>query len=194
MKERRFHASQAHRLEAPERLHWLPPEEIVAAVGVRPGDAVADIGAGTGYFALPLAQAAGAGGIVHAVDAQQEMLDLLKEKLAFGGNGNIHLTQAEADSTGLPDGCCNLAFLANVWHEFDDRTLVLHEIRRILGPGGRIAIVDWRPDVEREAGPPLEHRLTAEQTMRELAFSGFVAINDAHVGTYHWLVRAELWP
>jgi ubiquinone/menaquinone biosynthesis C-methylase UbiE len=188
MKERRFHASEAHRLDAPERALWLPPEEIVAAVGVR------DIGAGTGYFALPLAQAAGADGIVHALDAQEEMLDLLKEKLPFSGSGNIHLMQAEADSTGLPDACCSLAFLANVWHEFDDRSLVLREARRILLRGGRIAIVDWRPDVERVAGPPLDHRLAAALTMRELSFAGFVSINHVNVGSYHWLVRAELAP
>jgi ubiquinone/menaquinone biosynthesis C-methylase UbiE len=192
MKERRFHASQAHRLEAPERLAWLPPEEILAAVGVRPGDAIADIGAGTGYFALPLAQAAGADGIVHALDAQEEMLDLLKEKLPFSGSGNIHLIQAEADATGLPDACCSLAFLSNVWHEFDDRTLILREVRRILRPGGRIGIVDWRPDVERIAGPPLEHRLSVEHTKRELTFSGFIYVSDAQVGSYHWLVRGEL--
>ncbi|HVC47376.1 MAG TPA: methyltransferase domain-containing protein [Terracidiphilus sp.] len=194
MKERRFHASQAHRLDAPERLLWLPLAEIVSAAGVCLGDAIADIGAGSGYFALPLAQAAGPQGIVYAVDAQEEMLELLKRKLPFSGSGNIRLVQAEADATGLPSACCTLVFLANVWHEFDDRARVLREARRILGPGGRTAIVDWRPDVERKAGPPLEHRLTAELTMRELASAGFATISDAHVGAYHWLVLAEGTP
>ncbi|MGH9520106.1 MAG: class I SAM-dependent methyltransferase [Terriglobales bacterium] len=194
MKERRFHASQAHRLDAPERLVWLPPEEIVAAAGASAGDTIADIGAGTGYFALPLARAAGPQGVVYAVDAQEEMLDLLKQKLPFTGSGNIRLVQAEADATGLPDASLSLALLANVWHEFDDRALVLREARRILRPGGRIAIVDWRPDVEREAGPPLEHRLTTELTMRELASAGFATLSDAHVGAYHWLVLGESTP
>lgn len=194
MKERRFHASQAHRLDAPERLVWLPPEEIVAAAGASAGDTIADIGAGTGYFALPLARAAGPQGVVYAVDAQEEMLDLLKQKLPFSGSGNIRLVQAEADATGLPGASLSLAFLANVWHEFDDRALVLREARRILRPGGRIAIVDWRPDVEREAGPPLEHRLTTELTMRELASAGFATLSDAHVGAYHWLVLGESTP
>lgn len=192
MKERRFQASQAHRLESPERLAWLPPAQVVAAAGAHPGDVIADIGAGTGYFALPLAQVAGPQGLVYAVDAQQEMLDLLTQKLHAPGSGNIHLAQAEADATGLHDHCCTLAFLANVWHEFDDRALVLREVRRILRPGGRIAIVDWRPDVEREAGPPLEHRIPVDRTQRELAAMGFATLSDALVGKYHWLVLAEL--
>lgn len=191
MKERRFHASQAHRLEAPERLEWLPPEEIVAAAGACPGDIIADIGAGTGYFALPLARAAGPRGMVYAVDAQEEMLDLLRQKLPFSGSGNIRLVGAEAVATTLPHASCSLAFLANVWHEFDDRARVLREARRILRPRGRIAILDWRPDVERVAGPPLEHRLTADLTMRELASAGFATLSDAHAGKFHWLVLGE---
>lgn len=191
MKERRFHASQAHRLDAPDRLAWLPPAEVVAAAGAHPGDVIADIGAGTGYFALPLAQVAGPQGLVYAVDAQQQMLDLLKFKLPASAGGNIHLVQAEADATGLANASCTLAFLANVWHEFDDRALVLAEVRRILRPHGRIAIVDWRPDVERESGPPLEHRLPVDLTERELAAASFASISSAHVGKFHWLVLAE---
>ena len=74
---------------------------------------------------------------------------------------NVDLIQAEAESTALPDGSCDLVFLANVWHEFADRSAVLNESRRILKHRGRIAILDWRPDVERENGPPLDHRLDA---------------------------------
>lgn len=191
MKERRFHASRAHRLDAPDRLTWLPRAEIVAAAGAQPGDVIADIGAGTGYFALPLAQVAGPQGLVYAVDAQQEILDLLKFKLPASGGGNIHLVQAEAEATGLAEASCTLAFLANVWHEFDDRALVLNEMRRILRPHGRIAIVDWRPDVAREAGPPLEHRLPSDLAERELVTAGFAALSHANVGKFHWLVLAE---
>jgi predicted methyltransferase len=59
MHDRRFNPSLAHRLDDPARLLWLPPDEVIAALGVQPGDMVADIGAGTGYFILPLARALG---------------------------------------------------------------------------------------------------------------------------------------
>ena len=192
MTDKRFHASQAHRLDAPERVTWLPPAEIVAAVAVRPGDAIADIGAGTGYFALPLAKAAGSRGKVFAVDAQAEMLEHLKRKLEGQAVPTIELVHAEADNTRLPDGCCNLVFMANVWHEFADHSAVLQETRRMLAPQGRIAILDWRPDVEREAGPPLEHRISESDAERSLQQAGFVRTRKTHAGTYSWLVQGEL--
>lgn len=192
MTDKRFNASLAHRLDAPERLTWLPPAEVVAALAVRAGDTIADIGAGTGYFSLPLAEAAGPQGKVYAVDAQVEMLAHLRQKLDDGAVRNIELMRAEAEATKLPDGCCNLVFLANVWHEFADRAAVLREARRILKAGGRIAILDWRPDVEREAGPPLEHRLSAADAANELHSAGFGQTTQANAGKYSWLVQGEM--
>ncbi len=194
MHERRFHHSQAHRLDAPERLTWLPPDEVVQALEVRAGEAIADVGAGTGYFALPLSKAVGAGGVVFAVDAQREMLELLRGKLAEAGENNIRLIHAEADATGLPESTCDLVFLANIWHEFENRALVLEEAHRILKPDGRIAILDWRPDVEREAGPPLEHRISAECAEEELAEAGFKDVNRNNTGRYSWLVQGKKLP
>ena len=81
MHDRRFPASQAERLDNPERLLWLPPGDVLAALGVQIGATVADVGAGTGYFALPLSSAVGAAGKVYAVDGQSEMLAWIKGKL-----------------------------------------------------------------------------------------------------------------
>lgn len=191
MHPRRFHHSQAHRLDDPARLTWLPPAEVVKALHVHAGEAIADVGAGTGYFALPLAKAVGPTGIVFAVDAQPEMLELLRAKLTSPIPGNIRFIHAEGDATGLPDATCDLVFLANIWHEFDNRALVLEEAHRILKPSGRIAILDWRPDVDREPGPPLEHRLSTDSAAVELAEAGFFHVTAAHIGKYSWLAQGE---
>lgn len=191
MTDKRFDASQAYRLDVPERLVWLPPDEIVGALAVRVGDTIADIGAGTGYFSIPLAMAVGSRGRVYAVDAQAEMLGLLRQKLRNRAGLNIDLIKAEADATGLPNACCNLVFLANVWHELADRDAVLREAHRMLKAFGRIAIVDWRPDVEREAGPPLDHRIRAVDTLEELRLAGFVQTTHTNVGRYSWLVQGR---
>jgi len=191
MHGKRFAASEAHRLDAPGRQLWLPPAEVIAALRLRSGDTIADVGAGTGYFSLPLAQAAGPEGKVYAVDAQAEMLAHLRQKLEEVSVSNVELIHAEAESTALPDACCNLVFLANVWHEFADRAAVLQESCRILKHRGHIAIVDWRPDVERENGPQLDHRLDASNALTLLRSTGFHQVTNVNVGQYSWLVQGE---
>ncbi len=191
MNERRFPASQAQRLEDPERLQWLPPAEVLAALGVSAGQFVADVGAGTGYFALPIAAAVGPAGCVYAVDAQDGMLQWITDKMEKEGLTNIRLVHADAVATTLPDACCDLYLTANVWHEFDDRGRVLAEARRVLKPGGRIAILDWSPDVERVAGPPLEHRISTQDVKADLVAAGFRNPSAAHIGSYSWLVQGD---
>ncbi len=187
----RFSASRAHRLDDPARRQWLPPDEVIAELGVRLGEIVADVGAGTGYFALPLAHAVGPSGKIYAVDAQQEMLDRLRAKLDASVPAPVEILRAEADQTGLPASCCDLWLLANLWHELDDCSAALREALRALKPGGRIAILDWRPDVEPAAGPPLEHRLTPAHAVEHLRAAGFEAMAPANVGRYSWLVQGK---
>jgi ubiquinone/menaquinone biosynthesis C-methylase UbiE len=191
MSDRRFNANLAERLDRPERLSWLPPAEVLQAIDVKPGEVIADIGAGTGYFTLPLAAAVGGSGKVYALDSQLEMLKLLRNKLDGSAAENVELLVAEADSTGLRSGCCDLVILANVWHEFPDRSAVLRESKRILKQAGRIAILDWRPDVEPEHGPPLSHRLSADSACAELSAEGFAGASAINIGTYSWLIQAS---
>lgn len=192
MSPRRFDASLAHRLDVPERITWLPPIEVISALDVQPGETVADVGTGTGYSSLPLARAVGSRGRILAVDAQRGMLAHLREKVISLQGSNIELIHAEADATGLPSATCDLVFLANVWHEFADRRAVLMESKRILKNLGHIAILDWRPDVEPEHGPPLEHRLGASSARTELLAAGFNQIDLRNIGKYAWLVQGAM--
>ena len=188
MHERRFHPSQAHKLDDPERQTWLPPDEILSSLKLQPEWTVADIGAGTGYFTLPIARAVGERGRVFAVDVAPEMLERIRAKLAEAAVHNVLLNEGEASATGISPQSCDCVFLANVWHEFDDRAAVLAETARILKPGGRIAILDWRPDVAPDHGPPLEHRISADAATEALREAGFSADSRPWVGTRSWLV------
>jgi ubiquinone/menaquinone biosynthesis C-methylase UbiE len=192
MNERRFNASQAHRLDDPARRAWLSPAEVLAAMAFDSGLTIADVGAGTGYFSLPLAQAVGSQGKIYAVDAQDDMLSLLRQKLNEGSFSNVELIHAEADDTTLPTGSCDLFFAANVWHEFDDRGAVLRESARVLKAGGRIAILDWRTDAPPEPGPPPNHRLHSSTAVDALRSGGFQNIAVAQVGLYSWLVQGGI--
>lgn len=186
--ERRFDPSQIRKLEDPGRKNWLPPGEIVESLHLQAGWTVADIGAGSGYFTLPLATAVGPEGSVFAVDVSPEMLVHLRGKLAEAHTDNVQCVENEAASTGLESGSCDCVFLANVLHEFDDPSAVLAEMRRILKPGGRMAILDWRADVERVHGPPQEHRISAERGGQLIAEAGFALDSPVQLFPFSWLL------
>ncbi len=164
MNDRVFKHTHAHKLEDPERLKWLPPAEVLSRLHLKPGTRVADVGAGTGYFSLPIAQAIGDAGTVFAVDMQQEMLDLLRRKLRAAERAEQHFPSSGPGSQAAVSMTTPsiVAFYANIWHELDDHDAVLREAMRVTAPKGSIAILDWRSDKESPPGPPQEHRISAE--------------------------------
>ncbi|HUB81803.1 MAG TPA: class I SAM-dependent methyltransferase [Bryobacteraceae bacterium] len=192
MNERTFDPANAHRLEDPQRLAWTPPDEIIGRLGLKSGMVVADIGAGTGFFALPFAGAVHPLGMVWAVDVQPEMLCLLQQKLAReGAASGVRLVEGDAAHTGLPNGAYDVVFLANLWHELDGHRAVLAESRRILRACGRIAILDWRPGVAQPPGPPLSHRIPLTQIEDSLQDDGWCLLASAELGPYSYFVTAS---
>jgi ubiquinone/menaquinone biosynthesis C-methylase UbiE len=191
MNERTFHHRDSHKLEDPERLKWLPPEDVMVRIGLVPGMTIADVGTGTGYFALPFASAVGIEGKILAVDFQKEMLEKLRLKLSgSGAPQNIVLVEGEAGRTTLPGDSCDLVFMANLWHELDDEAGVLGEVKRLIRPGGRLAILDWRADVGPPPGPPAAHRVPLETLQQVLSAHGWRVTSAGNVGMYSYLVIA----
>ena len=189
MNERTFNVADAHKLEDPERLTWLPPDEVVVSLDLRSGMRVADIGAGTGYFTIPIARVVGESGAVYALDFQTGMLDLLGKKLLQpAAPGNITVVHAAATHTTLQASCVDFVFMSNIWHELDDHALVLKETARILRPAGGVAILDWRPNVAQPPGPPLAHRIPASSVVQTLQSNGVAVERSGNVGKYSYLV------
>jgi len=195
MNDRVFKHTHAHKLEDPDRLKWLPPTEVLSRLHLAEGTRVADIGAGTGYFAIPMAAAVGGAGQVLAVDLQQEMLDLLRQKLERADTPkNISLHSGSASQLPLADNSVNIAFYANIWHELDDANSAFREAARIAVAGGSIAILDWRRDKESPPGPPQEHRISAEDVMSFLQTEGCHRVVCYNIGAFSYMVIAELPP
>ncbi len=193
MNDRVFKHTEAHKLEDPERLKWLPPAEVLGHLRLGPGMKVADIGAGTGYFSIPIARAVGALGHVFAVDLQPEMLDLLHRKLEqANAPSNVSLHQAAASQLPLPDRSVHMILYANIWHELEDLDGVFREALRISVLGGKIAILDWRDDCSPPPGPPQEHRISDGSVMSFLKAKGCGDLAPKHVGRFGYLVTAEL--
>lgn len=162
----------ADRFESPERDRWQLPDRVVAALAVEPGMTVADIGSGTGYFAVRLAAAVGPAGTVLASDLEPEMGVFLRRRAEREGLANLVPVLASADDPRLPDGTVDLVLISNTWHHIQDRVEYARRLRADLTDGGRVAIVDFLPG-ELPVGPGPDHKLSAEEVTAELTAAGY---------------------
>jgi ubiquinone/menaquinone biosynthesis C-methylase UbiE len=189
--ERRFDPKSLDKLEAPERGQQFPVDAILDASGVCGMLNVADIGAGSGYFTLPMARRV-APGKVYAVDLSAELLEVIRGKLAAtDAPKNVELVKGEDTATGLAEASCDLIFLSAVWHEIDDHAAALREFSRIAAPNAKLAIVDWSPDASRPPGPPLEHRISRAEVERMLEESDWGVVKSDVVTAWTYIVVGQ---
>ena len=155
-------------LTRPERIEEEQPDKMLAALHVRPGMVVADIGAGVGYHALRLSPIVGPEGRVYATDLQPEMLELLRKAASARGVTNVIPALSSDTATGLPAGAVDLALMVDVYHELEFPYEVLASIVRALKPGGRVAFVEYRAE---DPNVPIKalHKMSEAQVKREAA-------------------------
>jgi ubiquinone/menaquinone biosynthesis C-methylase UbiE len=178
----KFDPANKARLDSPERRRYLNPDDVVEMLGVKAGMSVADVGAGSGFFTIPLAGLCGGGVTVYALDISREMLDSLKSRAK--GMDNIRYVLTKEDSIPIEDGAIDLALMVNVLHELDGEGTLI-EVRRILKPGGKLAIADWakRPMME---GPPYAHRISEDAAVEKVTSAGFAFHNWFEPGPKHY--------
>lgn len=191
----KFDPREAGRLFAEERRRWQPPEMAAAALGLRLGEVAVDLGCGPGYFTRTLARAVGPEGKVYAVDLSPEMLERLKETLGEAerdsGEAPVEILLSGERSVPLPSGSADAVLLANVLHEAEDPGGLLREARRILRPGGRCLVVEWRKDRPSPPGPPAEDRLEEEEVRRLAGRAGWRVRTAFDAGPYHFALLLE---
>ncbi len=189
--ERRFDPKKLHKLESPERGQQFPVDAILDAAGVCGLLNVADIGAGSGYFTLPIARRV-IPGKVYAVDPSSELLEVIRGKLAVNGAPkNVELVLGEDSATGVAAASCDLIFLCAVWHEIDDHADALREFSRIAAPNAKLAIVDWSPEAVIPPGPPLAHRIARAEVERVLEEGGWGVVKSDVVTDWTYIVVAQ---
>ena len=162
-------------LERDSRDAMQYPDRIMESLALQPGDVVADVGAGSGYFTVRLAAAVGGDGRVIATDIRQETLDYIGERLDEGGIVNVELVKVDPGDPGLPAGEVDTVLMVDVMHYVKDRAAYAKKLRAALSPGGRVVVVDFRydPEAEREFAPPPEQqvpRATFDEEMKEAGF------------------------
>jgi SAM-dependent methyltransferase len=158
----------ANWLERPEREKEERTDLVVPALKLKVGDAVADIGAGTGYYTRRLAKAVGTNGVVFAVEIQQEMLDLLTNKLAAEKIFNFKPVLGTITDPKLPKASVDLILMVDVYHEFDHPFEMVEAMCRALKPGGRIVFVEFRGE-DPSVPIKLVHKMTEAQVRKEMS-------------------------
>lgn len=176
----------AKSFDDPARDAWQMPTRVIEALALRPGQKVADIGAGTGYFSVRLARAAAAPK-VFAVDLEPKMVEHLTKRAAAEGLKNITAVQASTTSPNLPEAV-DVVMVIDTYHHIGNRPAYFAALKAKLTPGGRLAIVDFRKGGGGD-GPPDHFRFTPEQITGELAEAGYV-LDRAHdfLPRQHFLV------
>jgi ubiquinone/menaquinone biosynthesis C-methylase UbiE len=157
-------------LDRPERESEERPNRLIHALGLKPGDVVADIGAGTGYFSFRIAPLVPQGKVI-AVDIQPEMLGMIEDKQRANGIRNVEPWLGAIDDPKLAPASVDLVLMVDVYHEFSHPREMMTAIVRALKPGGRVALVEYR--AEDSAVPILAaHKMSEAQAVKEMQAVG----------------------
>jgi SAM-dependent methyltransferase len=157
----------------PERMAWQKPDHVVTLMAIEPGMTVVDLGAGTGFFEPPLAQAVGPQGKVLALDVEPNMIEHLTSRARDAGLAQVEARVVAPDDPGLAAGSVDRILIVNTWHHIDDRGAYSAKLRDALRPGGAIYVVDFEKTSAK--GPPAEHKLEPREVIAELEAGGLAA-------------------
>lgn len=159
-------------LEDPKRDTYQKPQEVLAALNIKPGEVIADIGAGSGYFTFRLAQHVGAKGKVYAVDVSPDMIEHINRRIRELKATNVVSVLADPDDPLLPDHSVDRFFFSDSWHHIDNKNKYLALIKQMLKPGGAVVMIDFHKK-ELPLGPPPQMKIAREDLIKQMESNGF---------------------
>jgi 2-polyprenyl-3-methyl-5-hydroxy-6-metoxy-1,4-benzoquinol methylase len=175
-------------LERPQRIAGLKVDEVVSLLKVKPGDIVADIGAGAGAFSFPLAKAVAPSGKVYAVDIDAGLLDYIARKAKNENVENIQTVKGEFSDPKIPGRDVDLGFINDVLHHIENRRAYLQALASYIKPTGRIAIIDNNRD-----DPKTPHRNSPEMLLSKEDVNAWMAAAGFRLGQEFDLFGSRKW-
>ncbi len=168
-------------------MKFINPQNVVAQMGLKTGQVVADFGSGAGYFATAAAKMVGNTGTVYALDVQQSKLTATFSSASQQGFKNVQIVQADLDQPikEIADGSCDGVIMASILHEVKDRAMLLQNAYRILKTGGVLLAVEWKAQ-HTIFGPSLEKRIAEDELEAELAKLGLHKVKSIPADMFHY--------
>jgi len=186
----KFNPRKRWKLDSPERISFLPPEELLYLLGLEKNMIMLDVGAGTGYFSVPASRIVGTYGRVIALDTEAEMIAEINEKIDGYKIRNMETVLSTEYDFNIDGESADFALLCQVLHEVEDWHLFLEEVCLSLKQGGVIGIIEWIPG-EADMGPPPEERIEPRILKKLLESAGFADIETGEFNEYFYTARAR---
>ena len=167
---------------------FLDPERVVDAIDIRPGMRVADFGCGHGYYTIPFAKRVGDKGKIYAFDVQEAAVEAVRAHARLNHYANVEARRVNLEkdrATGLHDNTVDMAFLANIFFQAEDKPALARETYRILIPGGIAAVIEWQK-TGGQLGPPVSLRISQADIEALMTQAGFRKERTFEAGAMHY--------
>lgn len=159
-------------LERRERESEERPQLMIDALQIKPGQTIADLGAGSGYYSFRIAPLVGEQGNVLAIDVEPRMLRIVTERAKRAGVANVTTVLSTPSDPNLEPNSIDLLFMVDVYHELEFPLEMMTKVREALKPGGRVALIEYRAEDPAVMIKPV-HKMSERQIIRELTAAGF---------------------
>jgi ubiquinone/menaquinone biosynthesis C-methylase UbiE len=164
-------------LEDPKRDAYQKPHEVVTALDLKEGEVVADVGAGSGYFAFRFAHHVGDQGRVYAVDISPDMIVHCNRRVRDLNLRNVTTILSAPDDPLLPDASVDRFFICDTWHHIENQPKYLVLMKKMLRPGGQVVMIDFHKR-ELPVGPPVAMKIAREDLIRQMETAGFRLVKE----------------
>ncbi len=185
-------AAELTAFEVPDRDDWQKPDEVLKSLDLKPGDVIADIGAGTGYFTRRFAEAVGPGGQALGLDISPARVQQMKEDAQESGLNSYKAILIKPDDPGLEPGSVDIMFLCNTYHHLGHRVDYFKRLSRSLKQNGRVVIVDFYKKPLPVGPASVDHKVSKETVLEELRAAGYKLLHDRDFLPYQYYLEFGL--